>query len=151
MEKYIKKFNTFLNEKVSQKDIDKILDKINTHGIDSLTDDERNILSNIDNPSFESKEDIINFIKDIVEKNDNYFSIWDLILDADTQDAITYKINDDIKDKIEIFTDFGVVIISYQDEEEVLGDYEKEYEDLDLSILKEIKNLFETAIKNGLL
>ncbi len=149
MEKYIKKFNTFLNERVSQKDIDKILDKINLHGINSLTDDEKNILNNIDNPSFELIEDIIKFIKDIVEKNYNYISIWDLILDADTKNGITYKINDDIKDIIEIFTDFGVVIISYQGEE-VLGDYEKQYEDLDLSILKEIKTLFERALKIGL-
>jgi hypothetical protein len=150
MEKYIKKFNTFLNEKVSQEEIDRVLDKINSHGINSLTDEERNILNNIDNPSFDSKENIISFIKEIVEKNDNFLSIWDLIYDAEAQNGITYKIQDKRKDIIEAFTDYGVMVVSYQGEEG-LGEYDVEYEELELSILKEIKILFETAIKNGLL
>jgi hypothetical protein len=110
----------------------------------------KNILNNIENTSFESKDSIINFIKEIVENNDGFISIWDLIYDADAKNGITYKIQDNRQDIIEAFTDYGVMVVSYQGEEG-LGEYDVDYVELELTMLKEIKTLFETAIKNGLL
>ena len=61
------KFNDFINENKQSKikNIDEILDKILEQGIDSLTDEEKDILNNKENKdsSNELKKDIGKFVK----------------------------------------------------------------------------------------
>jgi len=52
----MKHLKTF-NEKISQSEIDRLLDKISSNGIESLTDRERQELDNADNPNFKYKEE----------------------------------------------------------------------------------------------
>lgn len=121
----IKNYNIFLEHR-NQEEVDFILDKISDKGIKSLTEREKEILDNWDNPDYEipydtddtsikddtldlnTKEGMIEYIENSVEvykefNNDNVISLPNL------QEGITYK-----RYKSEIH------IIKYLDESEVI-------------------------------
>ena len=54
--KYLKKFESYVSEKLSEQELDRILDKISKSGIESLTKREKAELDNADNPNFKYVE-----------------------------------------------------------------------------------------------
>jgi hypothetical protein len=143
--KYIKKFN----EALSQKQLDDILDKIHKTGMSSLSEIERKELENINNPTYNFREEIINDIKLIVEKYGQYITMSDL--QASTSPVYT-SIDQQIH-LIERLMTNQVELVAYggykYDTE--LDEYYIPYVKLNNLVLLEIKELLDNAIENEFL
>lgn len=118
-----------------QKLIDRILDKINSQGIDSLDQYERETLDNENNPKFNEEKFLIKKIKYIVEKYGNIFL-----------DGLT-DVNLPVHDKrgrevhfVKELADNFVNIIVHDGIREIV-EYPIDYEDLGLSTLKRIDDV----------
>lgn len=86
----------------SQEEIDRILDKINAKGIDSLTSLEKKILSNVDGETTEEENDLDSVFKEL----SNVFKNIKLEkLTYDSTDELVIKIKDKINTIYENFID----------------------------------------------
>ncbi len=132
--KYIKTFN----ESLSQEEIDSILDRIHQDGINSLSEREKKELENINNPNYDFKEDLINYIKSKV--NGKFITMQDL--QAESSPVYLY-INNEYH-LVERLMHDKVEIVAYDEfTGEDKKEYYKKYEKLFISTLFEIKELLE--------
>lgn len=142
--KNIKNFKLFI-EKLSQEDLDKILDKIGSKGFDSLSDSEKKALDNhskgIENEE-ESIESIISEINNILDnKYDGAVSIGQLMADS----SPLYKEDSQGIHLIEFFMeDLATVEIygGYKYETHI-DSYDIQYNELDIDTLIEIRDLIK--------
>jgi hypothetical protein len=129
--------NQFKNLK-RQKLIDKILDKISRHGIESLDRYERETLDNENNPNFDEKSFLISKIKYIVDK------YGDIFLPGLTKYELPiYSENGQERHMVRELTDEFVKItaIGGPDGETELAEYPVNYDELDLKTLKSIDEI----------
>ena len=144
--KTIKKFKEFvINENLNQFEIDKLLDKIGEHGIDSLNQYEKEKLDNIENRNYDPKQKLITQIKELVIRYGQHITMGEM--EADSSPA--YKSIDQEIHLIESLSTESVGVVSYggykyQDE---LNEYDVKYEELDMNMLMEIKNILDNAIE----
>lgn len=123
----------------NQDKINRILDKINDEGMNSLTRSERMTLSNSENPNFSSKESIIEEIQNKIDEC-GWITVSDL-----NSDSITYKEDNGEIHLIEGFSNDSVTINIYggYKYESDMGDYDVSYNELDIVTLEEILYLIE--------
>ena len=142
----IKNFKEFsINENLDQSEIDRLLDKIGSQGIESLNKYEKEKLDNIGNKSYDPKQKLITEIKELVSRYGGYITMGEM----EAESSPSYKTIDQEVHLIETlsFEDVSVVVYGgykYQDE---LREYDVKYEDLDMDILIEIKEIIDNAIE----
>lgn len=127
-------------KKDNQSEIDRILDKINEKGIDSLTRGERMVLNSSEKENYSSKEEIIDLIKNKTSEC-GLITTQDLYMDSDI-------LIDDSSQGIHLIDGFhydGVNVSIYggYKNETIMDEYEIPYEKLDTDILEEILSLVE--------
>ncbi len=147
--KYIKKFNSFLNESLSEDELNDILDKISKNGIDSLSERDRLELDNYDNPNYDFKSDICNEISELVKKYGGIITMGEI----QAESSPFYKQTDQEIHLIERLMDTGVEIVVYGgfEYDDEIREYTVNYDDLDNHTLLEIKELIMSAIDTGVL
>ena len=138
--------NQLIKEELSQKEIDNILDKISTDGINSLSDVEKRKLDNFNNPNYNFRNEIIDNIKHLIEKSDGWVTMADM--QSDTS-PVYQSIGQEIHLIERLQSDsVNVVIYSGYKYDTESGDYNVPYEKLDNSTLMEIKELLDNYIKD---
>jgi len=156
--KNIKSFKRYvINEAVKQFEIDEILDKINTQGIDSLDTYEREKLDNSGNKDYDTEQKLIEEIKEVVERNGSEIIMGKLgpvepephflkdgVDTTEMQQGFTV-ITSLRLDTVIIHSSYG----SYYSE--VSGPHEFKYEDVQFEDLVRIKNRIDDGIDRGLL
>ena len=138
----ITKFNLF--EKLSEKELNRILDKILDQGKKSLTDSEWRKLKANDDVEL-SKEELIDEIKDIVKKYSQYITIGELYAETDPvykEEGQTIHIVNALMIKT-----VDIVIYGGYKYETVIDEYEETYDKLSYNTLKYIKYLLINAIE----
>lgn len=145
----VKTFNTFIDEKLDQSEIDEFLDRISKNGIDSLSKYEIEELNNADNSDFNSHKVIIDKIKNLVSDYGGYISMSDM----EAESSPLYKEMGKTIHLIERINSDDVTIIVYggYKYESEIGEYEVVYDKLDMNILIQIKELLDNAIRYDLL
>jgi len=126
----------------NQEEIDRILDKINDVGMNSLTRSERMTLSNSDVNNYSSNDELIS---SILLKTDEcgYITTNDLQMNS-----ISFKeMNGEIH-LIDAFHSDGVNVVVYggYKYETEMGEYEIPYDKLDTNILEEILSNIEDYV-----
>jgi rubrerythrin len=139
--KHLKKFENFSDE-----EMDRILDKINDSGIESLSPLEKYYLNK---GGGNVKDSLIDEISNKVEEYGGDLSMYDL--DADSSPV--YRELDQSIDLIETLYSDSVFIRRYggYKYETELHEYEIGYDKLSEDTLIEINELLDDAIKNGLI
>jgi hypothetical protein len=124
----------------NEDEINRVLDKINKEGINSLTRSELLILKNSETSDYSSKEEIISMISEKVSEC-GYIGMGELYADtsimlSDTSEGISL---------IEGFYDDRVKVVvygGYKNEKEI-DEYNMLYDELTIDILEEILTLIE--------
>ena len=141
----ITKFNLF--EKLSEKELNRILDKMLDQGKDSLTPEEQlKLKHNSDNVKL-PKNELIKKIKNIVEENDLYISMNQLNIKSEPilkeVGQYIHKINGLLTEYVE------VIIYGGDDYRKMIDEYDEVYENLPLYVLERIDKILNNAIKHN--
>lgn len=142
----IKKFDVFVkNENLDQSEIDRLLDKIGSNGINSLNKYEKEKLDNIGNNNYDPRKKLINELKEIVTRYGGYITMGEM----ESESSPSYKTIDQQVHLIEVVSSNGVGVVVYggYKYETVLEEYDVDYEKLDMDILIEIKEIIDNAIE----
>lgn len=145
----IKNFSDFVNENVSDEDLNYLLDKVNKEGFDSLTSSQKKVLQNYGyNKEKGEKEELIEEIKYKVEKYGQHITMGEMQAESSPvfSDSGEFQLVETLKtDKVEV-----VVYGGYKNEQEI-DTFEVPYEKLELDTLYEIKDILDGAIETGLI
>ena len=140
----IKNFKTF-NEKLSQEELDGLLDKIGSGGYESLTDREKAKLNNHSNgieEEADSPENIISEINDILDTEyEGAVSVGELMADS----SPLYKEEGQEIHLIEFFMEDIATVEVYggYKYDTHLNSYDVRYDELDIDTLVEIRDLIK--------
>jgi hypothetical protein len=134
-----KKFKVF--ENIKEEELNNLLDKISKYGKNSLTNVELSKLKNYNNPDFNEKNELIDDIINIVNKNNGNIFISDLQPEFDIIHDIISTSLGEMKHRVEFLMDDSVNISVYLEGDELIDEYSLTYDQLGIDVLQDIYKL----------
>lgn len=147
----ITKFKMFkVFENIKEDELNNLLDKISKYGKNSLTNVELSKLKNYNNLNFNEKNELIDDIINIVNKNDGIIYLSDLQSEFDIMHDIISTSLGEMKHRVEFLMDDSVNISVYLEDDELIDEYTLTYDQLGIDVLQDIYKLLieKTPIKN---